>query len=217
MTIDKIDRKEILRYLGYHGSQADKAVTRSVEESLAELFQNISPHSEQRRVPVTFGEEYTVQIGSITVRSKDLSQHLKGCTQAILFAATLGAQTDILMRRWTKLDMSRAVILQACAATVIEAYCDECEEELSAMAAKEGLFLRPRYSPGYGDFAVEHQRDFLDALNCGKRMGLTTTDSFMLVPTKSVTAVIGLTSETTSCHIHKCMDCNAQNCPFRKG
>jgi hypothetical protein len=142
MTIDKIDRKEILRYLGYHGSQADKAVTRSVEESLAELFQNISPHSEQRRVPVTFGEEYTVQIGSITVRSKDLSQHLKGCTQAILFAATLGAQTDILMRRWTKLDMSRAVILQACAATVIEAYCDECEEELSAMAAKEGLFLR---------------------------------------------------------------------------
>ena len=212
-----IDKAEILRYLGYHGKQADNAVLQSIDECIAELLAHVTPRSEQRLFDVVFHGQDEVAIGEIQIKSKDLAQHISGCKQAVLFAATLGAQADILLRRWSKLDMSRAVILQACAATVTEAYCDEQEEQISAEAAKSGLFLRPRYSPGYGDFSVAHQKDMLAVLNCEKRMGLTVTDSFMLVPTKSVTAVIGLTAEKTSCHIHKCMDCKSVNCPFRKG
>ena len=48
--------------------------------------------------------------------------------------------------------MSKAVILQACAATVIEAYCDEQQDFMKEEAGKQGLYLRPRFSPGYGDF-----------------------------------------------------------------
>lgn len=216
MTIDTIDKKEILRYLGYHGKPADDATRKVIDECIAELLEHTVPRSEQRLLDVVFPVQNEVIIGELHIKSKDLAQHISGCGQAVLFAATLGAQADILLQRWSKLDMSRAVILQACAATVMEAYCDECESQIAAKAAKNGLFLRPRYSPGYGDFSVAHQPDILAALNCGKRMGLTTTDSFMLVPTKSVTAVIGLTAESTSCHIHKCMDCSAVNCPFRK-
>jgi cobalamin-dependent methionine synthase I len=212
-----IEKEEVLRYLGYKGQQADAAVMRNIDECIVELQKHAVPRSEQKLFDVTFHGQDKVAIGEIIIKSKDLAQHISGCKQAVLFATTIGAPTDILLQRWSKLDMSRAVILQACAAALIEAYCDEQEEQISAEAAKSGLFLRPRYSPGYGDFDVEHQRDILAVLNCGKRIGLTTTDSFMLVPTKSVTAVIGLTAEKTSCHIHKCMDCTALSCPFRKG
>ena len=212
-----IDTQEILRYLGYRGKQADAAVMQSIDDCIDELLKHVTPRSEQQLFDVAFHGQGEVSIGKILVKSKDLAQHISGCKQAVLFAATLGVQADILLQRWSKLDMSRAVILQACAAAVIEAYCDEREEQISADAAKNGLFLRPRYSPGYGYFSIAHQQDMLAVLNCGKRMGLTITDSFMLVPTKSVTAVIGLTTEKTSCHIHKCMDCTAVNCPFRKG
>ena len=54
----------------------------------------------------------------------------------------LVAQTDLLIQKYNKLDMSKAVILQACAATVIEAYCDEQQDFMKEEAGKQGLYLR---------------------------------------------------------------------------
>ena len=211
-----ISRKEILRYLGYRGKPADEIVTNSIESCLAELLRVISPKCIYQIFPVTFGENHIVTIGSISIQSKNLSQHFNGCKEAAIFAATLGAQTDLLIQKYNKLDMSKAVILQACAATVIEAYCDEQQDFMKEEAGKQGLYLRPRFSPGYGDFPLTYQKDLLGVLNCQKRIGLTVMDSLILAPSKSVTAVIGLTEESTTCHIARCMTCQAKNCPFRK-
>ena len=191
-----ISRKEILRYLGYRGKPADEIVTNSIESCLAELLRIISPKCIYQIFPVTFGENHMVTIGSISIQSKNLSQHINGCKEAAIFAATLGAQTDLLIQKYNKLDMSKAVM----------------KEE----AGKQGLYLRPRFSPGYGDFPLTYQKDLLGVLNCQKRIGLTVMDSLILAPSKSVTAVIGLTEESTTCHIARCMTCQAKNCPFRK-
>jgi hypothetical protein len=211
-----VDRNEVLRYLGYRGKPAGRDILDSIESCLAELESSVSPRSVSRIFPITF-RDGGVSIGGIEIQSNDLLRHLSGCREAILFAATLGAQTDLLLRRYSKTDMTRAVILQACAAAATESYCDECGEQFAAEAAKRGLFLRPRFSPGYGDFSILHQADFLKILDCPKKIGLTMTDSSMLVPSKSVTAVIGLTDREQSCHIAKCMECKATDCPFRKG
>lgn len=211
-----ISRKEILRYLGYRGKPADDIVKNSIESCLEELLRTIAPKSIYQIFPVVFGENDTVTIGSIVIQSKNLSQHIKGCKQAAVFAATLGAQTDLLIQKYNKLDMSKAVILQACAATVIEAFCDKQQEEITQEAAKQGLFLRPRFSPGYGDFPLTCQKELLAVLHCQKRIGLTVMDSLILAPSKSVTAIIGFTEESTTCHIAKCMTCLSKNCPFRK-
>ena len=37
MDIHDVDRREVLRYLGYRGQEADEAVTAMVEQSMAEL------------------------------------------------------------------------------------------------------------------------------------------------------------------------------------
>jgi hypothetical protein len=212
----KIDKNEVLRYLGYHGKPAGEDVLKSMDTCIAELSTVASPHSLSRTFDVILKPD-SVLIGGVTIESRDLRQHIDGCREAVVFAATLGSQTDLLLRRYSKIDMSRAVILQACAATMVESYCDDCELVIAKEASRRGLFLRPRYSPGYGDFSIRHQKDILGILECQKKIGLTTTDSFMLAPSKSVTAVIGLTDQKQSCHIAKCMDCNAADCPFRKG
>ena len=211
----KLDEKEILRYLGYGGKQPDAVLHEMVLSCAEELEQVATPRSIFRLFSVTF-EENGVQLGNITVEGRDLRQHIRGCGEAVLFAATLGVQTDVLLERYSHISMSRVAVLQAASAAMIEKYCDETEKEISAQAARRGLFLRPRYSPGYGDFSIRLQKDILNTLDCPKRIGLSMTESFMLVPTKSVTAVIGLTSDPTSCHIAKCMGCNDGNCPFRK-
>ncbi len=211
-----ISRKEILRYLGYRGKPADQVVSNRIEACLAELLKVISPKCVYQIFPVAFGQDHTVSIGPVSIQSKSLSQHISGCKEAAIFAATLGAQTDLLLQKYNKLDMSKAVILQACAATVIEAYCDQQQELMKEEAGKQGLYLRPRFSPGYGDFPLTYQKELLGVLHCQKRIGLTVMDSLILAPSKSVTAVIGLTEEAATCHIARCMTCQAKNCPFRK-
>ncbi len=211
----KVDRNEILRYLGYRGKPAGKEVLNLIDSCLEELEQVISPRWLSRTFPVSF-RSGSVVIGGIEVNSSDLRGHLEGCGEAVLFAATLGSRVDFLLLRYSKLDMSRTVILQACAAAMAESCCDEFEREIAEEAAKHGFYLRPRYSPGYGDFSISHQKDILGVLDCPKRIGLTMTESCMLTPTKSVTAVIGLTDREQGCHIAKCMECKATDCPFRK-
>ena len=90
-----ISRKEILRYLGYRGKPADEIVTNSIESCLAELLRIISPKCIYQIFPVTFGENHMVTIGSISIQSKNLSQHINGCKEAAIFAATLGAQNRL--------------------------------------------------------------------------------------------------------------------------
>lgn len=212
-----IDRQEVLRYLGYRGTTPDKEILKTIADCAQELSEAATPHHILQMVALSRPEEDTLEFAGVAVHSRDLYQHLSGCKEAVLFAATLGAPVDLRLERCAKFSMGRAVVMQACAASLIESYCDECQEPIAQDAAKRGLYLRPRYSPGYGDFDIIHQRDFLTVLDCPKRIGLTMTDSFMLAPSKSVTAVIGLTPEAQSCHIAKCMMCKAKNCPFRKG
>ena len=66
---------------------------------------------------------------------------------------------------------------------------NELEEEVRG----EGYYVRPRFSPGYGDFSLEVQSAFLEMTDATKLIGITLTDGGIMVPEKSVTAVIGLT------------------------
>ena len=209
------NRKEILRYLGYKGKPADEPTQQKIEQAIQELENVMAPKAVFRTYPVEWLGEHHIRIGGLDIESRQLCQHISGCEQASLFAATLGAPTDLLIQRYLVLDMSHAVILQACAAAAIEKYCDLRQKEVEQEAAAGGLYLRPRYSPGYGDFPLTLQKPFLTQLDAPKRIGLTATDSSILAPSKSVTAVIGFTPDPTSCHVARCMTCQAKNCPFR--
>ncbi len=209
------DKREILRYLGYRGKSADERTLALIDSSLREIEGVVQPKSVWARYDAEVKPE-AVRFAGFTVHSKKLAQHLHGCERVIVFAATLGPQADRLMARYERADMSRAVVMQAGAAALIEAYCNECCEHLAAEEADRGLYLRPRFSPGYSDFSIQHQRDILRLLDAAKKIGLSMTESCMLVPVKSVTAVIGLTKEPTLCAQHKCSACDKTDCPFRE-
>ena len=217
----KIEPAEALRYLGYRGSDADPKIRELVGSCSLELTAAASPRAQSQAFDLAFSDGGTVIFPGFSVQSKNLFAHLTGCRRALLFAATLGPAPDTLLRRYEKTNIARAAVLQACAAALIESYCDEEQELLSTEAETNGLFLLPRYSPGYGDFSLTHQGDILRTLDSTKKIGLGLTDSFMLVPTKSVTAVIGLTAEkirrtSGGCSPEGCETCGALNCQFRR-
>ena len=177
--------REAIRYLGYGREKADDRIQSIIQEIFRELEQFAEPKHILRRFELSFLGEGKLQIGNLEICSKALYKNLMGCEEDALFGATLGVNVDRQIQRYEVSDIAKAVILQACAAAYLEEYCDRIQEEIEGET-------RPRFSPGYGDFLLEHQDDVLGMLDAPKRIGLTRTEGYMLIPTKSVTAVIGI-------------------------
>ena len=203
--------REAVRYLGFGRNEADERTLELIQQSFKDLEQEAGPKS-----ILNHTEDGRLVIGQMEIQSKSLSRNLKGCRQVVLFGATLGAGVDRLMRRISLTDMARAVILQSCAAAMLEEYCDECQKKIAAELEEEHLYLRPRFSPGYGDFDICYQEPVVRMLNCAKTIGLTLTDSFMMTPTKSVTAVIGISTQKDRCPISGCEVCTKKDCEYRR-
>ena len=171
---------EAVRYLGYGKKAADERTRRMVDEAFLELEQSADPKSICRIFDIGRNSEDGIEIGNLTIISHSLARNLRGCDKAVLFCATLGAETDRLIRRASITDMSRAVILQACAAAYLEEYCDEQQRLIGEEMAREKRFLRPRFSPGYGDFDIHYQEPVMRMLDCAKQIGLSMTDGYMM-------------------------------------
>lgn len=210
-----VDRKEIFRYLGYRGKEPDAGTKQLVEVCIAELLSNMEPRMIVRESYVTM-KEGMVECGYFCTRSKKLAVNLSGCDRMLLMAATLGIGADRLLYRYGKTQIAKAVVMQATATAVIEAYCNELCEQWKAEYKRLGMYLRPRFSPGYGDFSLECQKEILNGLNAATRIGLTLTDGGMMMPSKSVTAVIGLSRKQERCPVSGCENCEKTTCLYRR-
>lgn len=211
------DRKEILRYLGYRYDQnPDQSMEQSITQKIAEMQKVVQPRMIYRRFPLLWRTENTIEIADIVITSENLARNLKDCVSVYCMAATLGIGVDRLLTRAAAVRMSDAVIYQAIAAATIEEFCDEINEKIRREAEEQGLYCRPRFSPGYGDFSIRYQPDFARLLDAPRKIGLTVTDSCLLVPIKSVTAIIGLSKTRQPCHKKGCESCDKIDCSFRR-
>lgn len=211
-----IRTKEAIRYLGYGKNAVDEKTLQMIRESFEELEELAETKFIYRNFELFVSDDDKLTIGKLKIQSKSLHKNLQGCSEVVLFGATLGTSVDRQIRKYELLDMARAVVFQACAAAYLEEYCDQIQEELDEILAKDGRYLRPRFSPGYGDFSILHQEDVLKLLGAPKSIGLTMTDGYMLTPTKSVTAVIGISDTKEPCHRKGCEECNKLDCIYRR-
>ena len=208
--------KDTFRYLGYGSSQADEQTLKLAEECWEELERTAVKRSCFREYPLSFPEDGRMDLGCFQVASRALFKNLEHCQAVVLFAATLGTGPDILIRKYSRLQMSRAVVMHAAAAAMLEDYCDRINEEIRENYEKQGYYLRPRFSPGYGDFPLDCQPALLAGLDAGKRIGITLTDSLLMAPSKSVTAVMGVASVRSDCIIEGCESCGRADCRYRR-
>ena len=171
--------------------------------SVLDLGDNDFPTASEKQVSDLMDEPVLV------IESKKLSAHIKECRYVILFAATIGPGADMLIRRFSGRSTVKPAILQAAGAAAIEAFADEVTDMIKRELGdyKYGIALRPRgenasgadsvsfrmrFSPGYGDFNLEHQNDFFRLLQLEKNLGMSLNSALLMSPSKSITAVIGV-------------------------
>ena len=211
-----IRTKEAVRYLGYGKNAVDDKTLQEIQDSFRELERLADKKSIYRIFELSLKDENELKIGNVEIYSRNLRTNLKDCKQVVLFAATLGAEVDRLIRKMQVVDMAKAVVMQACAATLLEEYCDELQQKIAEHMQEQGKYIRPRFSPGYGDFSIQHQKAVLAMLEASKRIGVTMTDSYMLTPTKSVTADIGICDAEMNCNLNSCEECDKTDCTYRR-
>lgn len=208
--------REAVRYLGYGKHAVDEAVLALIEDSFRELEDSAAARSVYRIFELSAEETDELRIGCMNIKSRSLGKNMKGCCEAAVLGATLGSRVDLLIKRYSVTDMAKAVVLQACAAAMLEEYLDQEQDRIAERLLCEGKYLRPRFSPGYGDFSIGHQKEILTMLDSAKKIGLSMTDSCMLTPTKSVTAVIGISRTKEPCHRKGCEACTKTDCIYRR-
>ena len=183
-----MDKKEILRYLRTNSKTEDERILALVDEAAETVEKTAEIKTLYRIFDCTVSED-ALTLGDMTFKSRRLAQNLKGCKKVAVFGATLGLGIDRLIKTASATDMAKAMTYQAAAAVLIEEVCDSLEEDIKKA---HGVSLRPRYSPGYFDLDITEQKKLFKLIDITKRIGITLADSCQMMPSKSVTAFIGI-------------------------
>ena len=201
-------RREALRYLGIKGDPPPD-VAQQVERALSRLLPLCAPRSVWRVFPK---DRLPLELSG-----QDIHQLLRDCDRVVLFALTLGPEAELLIRREGLRSPTEALILDACASAACEQACDDLQKQLEDQLCTEGLYPTDRFSPGYGDLPLTVQAPLLELLDAQKRCGITLSDTCIMTPRKSVTAIFGLADKPQGKRARGCAFCSMnQNCSFRK-
>lgn len=214
----KIPKDEVLRYLGYKKQIIDDITMNLVNETIKEAQNIIELKYVLSKNKCTLNEDGILIEGTkLLLEGNDIKEHLKNSKEVILLGVTLGRAIEKKISYYEKINLTKAVILDSCATAAVEELCDEIEIEIKKEMIKENEDITFRYSPGYGDLPLHIQSDFLKSINAEKLIGLTVSDHNLLMPRKSVTAIIGIIHKKYKQHKKGCEVCkNYDTCKYRR-
>jgi hypothetical protein len=216
ITLDHINKTEAMRYMGYGNNEPTAEVAAIINECEQSLLSSIRPAYTYAVFDLSPTENGIEVVNTpLMLTGGSAKAHLKGCTKAVMLAATLGIEADKLIKRYQIRDLTGALASDSLASAAIEQVCNLAEEEIRDKVSP--LYMTWRFSPGYGDLPLDLQHTFLQVLQAQKRIGLTVTDSLIMLPSKSVTAIIGLSEKPIEKRRQGCAVCNLnKTCQFRK-
>ncbi len=211
-----LDYREVRRYLGI--KNGDGGVSDSLIEELFERAKRtVTPQiiSGEYDIGCTH-EGYLLAGTQLVFKGKLIEKVLDGCSGLVLFAATLTLEADKIVREYSAKDMGNALVINAVLTAYLENAADEFEVQIKAREAAKGNTAKPRISCGYGDFDLSAQKDIISLLKADKYLGISVNESNMLVPVKSITALIGIKANAREKETKEhCDSCN-KDCGYRK-
>ena len=214
-TLSKINKEETKRYAGLKNIDFND-----------DLINKACLESQLLAVPKGCWElyDYDPAIGCIMSPQPlfiDSSKVLKlfCCAEKVaVMTVTIGEDIEnFITQEFKNGNYAFSLLLDAAATTAVEMLADNINNFIKITANKQGYSTTYRFSPGYGDWNITIQPEILQITNANL-INVTTTDSCMLLPRKSVTAAIGFIPKNTNNKIskHNCNECKQINCHARK-
>ena len=188
-------KPQIYNYLGFKGVQPSPETDGLILSCYTELEQ--TAHFNYLYKAYTTPPDF--------LQKPPYTDFLAGTTGVILCATTLGAETDRRIHKLTRTDLTKAIVLDACASAYLEARADEYEKTV-------GDDLTYRFCPGYGDSSTDDLKHIF-ALIRPEKIGITLNESNFMLPSKSMAGIIGIGKSLKK----SCESCFMQkNCRYRE-
>lgn len=209
IRLDIISKSETARYMGVKGIP-DKKTAEILDKYEPIVRERLRPAFVYRETAVHFVDDGVYLDGVDAVFSgSDIKNHLKDCEHAVILAVTVSAEADKLIRQTSVVGMAEALAVDCLCSSAIEQVCNKAEDEIFRVNPVK--FRTWRFSPGYGDLPITLQKNLISALNAHRRIGLTVTENCMLIPSKSVTAIIGISDNPIEKGKKGCDVCNMRD------
>jgi len=213
-------KAEVLRFLGKgRVGQASRKTSRRVNTWIRSLSHLIKP-----RLIYSIGKVADVTRTAVCLRngavikSSKIAKSLQDCRTVVCFAATLGKEIDHQIEQLNGENrIVDAFIVDALGSVAAEQLVKSFHVQMEQDCIEQGKGVTLRFSPGYCDWPLTAQ-DLLFKLLPAQKIGLRLTESFMMMPRKSVTGVFGVTRTPASmARSHNpCLICQKLDCTVRR-
>lgn len=209
LPVDEVARRCALTYLGQGTDASDEQLSRHLRVAAERCVDVASARSCVRT--------FDARDPDVALSGARLKEHLAGAVEVTLFCVTLGAAVDRELRLLAATNPFGEAVFDAVASAATERLADAIEADVRAKARARGLFCGWRFSPGYADTPLAEQTRVLALLDAARTAGITCTSSHLMVPTKSVTAIIGVHEEPQEGLASTCGICDLRRfCTLRR-
>ena len=211
-----VDVHEAYRYMGCRGT-IDGNIEKELQTAADLIEKHARPLFIQKICNIGRSNGLSLTGTCLKLEGKAIDALLHDCEICAIFCATVGNDIEALIRKWQLKDLAFAAMLDACASSAVESLCDTVEKELADECRAQGLFLTDRFSPGYGDLPLSIQPDFCAVLDTSRKIGVNVNENCLMIPQKSVTAIIGISKNPQKHYNSGCCNCRLINtCKFRE-
>jgi hypothetical protein len=191
-----LPRKEIYKRLGFIKGVTE--ISRVQKEEIERYIQDAQTYihikgAGLRMAVQEIKSSKIILADNLIFESHHLAALLHKCREMVLMGATAGSdimteiEKDVAGR-----NVTRGIIFDATASEMVDASLDWIMDYFNRTLLRENRrLLKKRFSAGYGDLLLETQKTIHRLLQLD-RIGIRVTESCMLLPEKSVTAVTGI-------------------------
>ncbi len=194
-------RRKIYRRMGFVRGVTDVPASQKeeIEKYIGDASSLIHLKGAGLRIPIVEikGARIILPDGG-EFESRQLARFLANCSEIVLIGATAGREImNAIEEDASGANVTRGIVLDAAASEIVDAALDWIMDYFNQSLRRDSRrLLGKRYSAGYGDLFLEAQKTMYRLLQLDK-IGVEITESCILVPEKSVTAITGIRSQAS--------------------
>jgi len=180
----RVSVKEILKQM--HDEKPDERARKLVSDLINKTKNKVKPRAIIKEFKITKKSKDFVEIGNkLKIKSRNVAFLLKDCNIVTIFACTLSSDFKEKSE-----NLLVSFIVDAIGSVAVEKFAERINKIVSENASKKGFKTTQRYSCGFADWSLNDQPKILKLLNTSK-IGLKANSANILIPRKSITAIIG--------------------------
>ncbi|MDD5893640.1 MAG: hypothetical protein PUC67_04770 [Coriobacteriaceae bacterium] len=192
----KVDRALVLHLLGCTGASLGSGLDERLDAAVERCERIAQPKSAWRLFKTRASRDCIEVVGtSPALAGSRACEQLAGSRGVALLVCTLGDAFDREQGDAAQLAVLDQLMLDAAASSLVQVLARSCRAEIARAATSRGLFAGAFLEPGCSGIPLDVQPGLLRALDAQRMLGVSCTAYGNMVPSKSLTAIVGLFDE----------------------